>query len=78
MTIMAESVPQLTVEIRNTENRQLVTAIEVLSPWNKRGDGYKEYLSKRRRLLHSTAHLMEIDLLREGERVPMRQPLPAK
>src|SRR5207247_1729487 len=30
----------------------------------------------RRRVLLSTAHLLEIDLLRSGRRVPMRQPLP--
>jgi len=33
-------------------------------------------LDKRRRLLYSTVHLMEIDLLRKGRRVPMQQPLP--
>ena len=34
----------LAVEIRDVEHRQLVTVIEILSPTNKRGDGYKEYL----------------------------------
>jgi hypothetical protein len=76
-TVMPESVPQITVEIRDASNRTLVTAIEVLSPVNKRGGGREEYLAKRRRLLLSSAHLIEIDLLREGTRVPMRDPLPA-
>jgi hypothetical protein len=67
----------VTIEIRDTANRQLVTAIEVLSPTNKRGDGRQEYLAKRRRILLSTAHLLEIDLLRQGQRVPMQKPLPA-
>lgn len=75
-TAMPEAVPHVTVEIRDTANRQLVTAIEVLSPTNKRGDGRDEYLAKRHRLLRSTAHLVEIDLLRQGQRVPMVQPLP--
>jgi len=75
-TVMPESIPHVTVEIRDAANRQLVTAIEVLSPTNKRGDGREEYLAKRRRLLLSTAHLIEIDLLREGQRIPMRQALP--
>jgi Protein of unknown function (DUF4058) len=66
----------VTVEIRDTANRQLVTAIELLSPSNKRGDGRAEYLAKRRRILLSTAHLMEIDLLRQGQRPPMREVLP--
>lgn len=75
-TVIPMSVPHVTVEIRDTKNRQLVTAIEVLSPTNKRGDGRREYLAKRRRLLLSPANLMEIDLLHNGDRVPMQQPLP--
>jgi hypothetical protein len=76
-TAMPTPVPHVTIEIRDAANRQLVTAIEVLSPTNKRGDGRDEYLGKRGRLLLSNAHLMEIDLVREGQRVPMRQPLPS-
>ena len=75
-TVMPVPVPHVTVEIRDVESRRLVAAIEVLSPTNKRGVGRREYLRKRRRLLLSTAHLMEIDLLRAGRRVPMREPLP--
>ena len=66
-TVMPEPVPQITVEIRDTANRRLVTAIEVLSPTNKRGQGREEYLAKRGRLLHSSAHLLEIDFLRERD-----------
>jgi hypothetical protein len=76
-TLIRTSVPHITVEIRDIANRQLVTVIEVLSPTNKRGDGYDEYLDKRERILRSTAHLMEIDLLRKGRRVPMRGTLPS-
>jgi Protein of unknown function (DUF4058) len=75
-TIIPAPIPHVTIEIRDTANRQLVTAIEVLSPTNKRGDGRQEYLTKRRRILLSTAHLLEIDLLRQGQRVPMQKPLP--
>ncbi|HTE21002.1 MAG TPA: DUF4058 family protein [Armatimonadota bacterium] len=75
-TPMPVPVPHVTVEIRDVANRQLVTAIEVLSPSNKRGEGREEYLAKRGRLLLSTAHLLEIDLLREGQRVPLLEPLP--
>lgn len=74
-TVVPTSVAHVTVEIRDTAGRELVTAIEVLSPTNKRGDGYAEYLAKRRRLLLSTAHLLEIDLLRRGQRVPTQEPL---
>lgn len=76
-TVVPTPVPHVTVEIRDTANRRLVTAIEVLSLTNKRGDGREEYLAKRRRILMSTAHLIEIDLLRRGQRVPMMEPLPA-
>ena len=75
-TVMPTPVPHVTVEIRDAAGRQLVTAIEVLSPTNKRGEGRLEYLAKRRGLLLSTAHLVEIDLLHQGQRVPMQQPLP--
>lgn len=75
-TLIPVPVPHVTIEIRDAANRQLVTAIEILSPTNKRGEGRHEYLAKRRRLLLSSAHLLEIDLLREGERLPMEQPLP--
>jgi hypothetical protein len=74
-TVMPRRVPHVTVEIRDVEHRRLVTAIEVLSPANKRG-ARREYLRKRQRLLLSSAHLMEIDLLRSGRRMPMRRPLP--
>jgi hypothetical protein len=78
LTVMPERVPHVTVEIRDTARRELVTAIEVLSPTNKRGEGRREYLTKRQRILLSTAHLMEIDLLRQGQPIPMQQPLPKK
>jgi hypothetical protein len=74
---MPESILHFTVEVRDRLERRLVTCIEVLSPTNKRGQGCDEYLAKRGRLLLGTAHLLEIDLLREGQRVPMQQPLPS-
>lgn len=77
LTEMPEGVPHLSIEIRDAAQRRLVTAIEVLSPTNKQGDGRDEYLARRGKLLLSTAHLVEIDLLRRGQRVPMREPLPA-
>src|SRR4051812_26355247 len=47
MTLLPESVPQISVEIREVEGRRLVTVIEILSPTNKRGAGRDEYLAKR-------------------------------
>lgn len=50
----------------------VVAVIEVLSPTNKRkgSDGRREYLTKRGDLLRSSAHLIEIDLLLAGARLP--------
>lgn len=76
VTVIPSRIPHFTVEIRDVANHQLVTVIEVLSPTNKRGKGREEYLSKRERILLSTTHLIEIDLLRKGQRLPMREPLP--
>ena len=76
VTVAPEPVPHGSVEIRDAASESLVTAIEVLSPTNKRGEGREEYLERRGRFLRSAAHLVEIDLLRTGHRVPMRQPLP--
>lgn len=76
VTAMPTQVPHVSIEIRDVAGRELVTAIEVLSPANKRGNGYREYLEKRRRILYSPTHLIEIDLLHAGQRVPMEQPFP--
>jgi hypothetical protein len=76
-TIVPERIPHVSVEIRDTAQRQLVTAIQILSPTNKRGTGRAEYLERRQRLLLSAAHLVEIDLLRHGQRLPMQQHLPS-
>ena len=46
---------------------RLITAIEVLSPDNKRrGSGRKQYLAKRKEILASGANFIEIDLLSGG------------
>jgi len=58
-----EEVPYL--EVRDRLGRELITVIELLSPSNKRlGSDREVYLGKRRELLRSPAHLVEIDLLR--------------
>lgn len=75
-TVVGEPVPEWVLEIRDAERRRLVTLIEVLSPSNKRGDDYAAYVNKRNHALVSPAHLVEIDLLRGGKRVPMLDPLP--
>ena len=57
-----------TVEIVDTQNNQLITAIEILSYVNKRNPGLKKYRKKRIKLQESGVHLLEVDLLRRGIR----------
>ena len=67
------------VEIyEDTPEQRLVTTIEVLSPSNKRPgtEGRDLYLRKRQSLLLSDTSLVEIDLLRGGQRMPMLDPWP--
>ena len=64
------------IEIHDAEERELITAIEIISPANKRGKGRVQYLEKRERMFESGVHLVEIDLLRSGHRLPMEQPYP--
>jgi len=60
------------VEIRDRESMRLVTVIELLSPTNKqRGPDREQYLAKRALLLQSTAHFVELDLLRGEPRLPL-------
>jgi hypothetical protein len=57
------------VQVFMTKTAELVTTIEILSPYNKQpGDGLREYRQKRQRILQSAVHLVEIDLLRGGQR----------
>jgi hypothetical protein len=71
-----DEVPVTTVEIRDVADRRLVTVIEILSPVNKRGDGLREYVDRREALLKTQTHLLEIDLLRQGARIPLFGQLP--
>ena len=64
--------------IRSRQNRKLVTVLKLLSPWNKSpGDGETEYEVKRQNVLAGMTHLVELDLLRGGNRLKVREPLPA-
>lgn len=56
------------IEIRDATGT-LVTVIEILSPGNKAGGGWNDYMEKRRLLLESPINLVEIDLLLGGKAV---------
>lgn len=64
------------LEVRDIDTGEVITAIEVLSPVNKRsGDGRRIYESKRQAILGSQTHFIEIDLLRSGSPMAMRETL---
>jgi len=65
------------IEVRRGPARTPVTIIELLSPTNKTGDGFVEYKLKRRSLIRQKIHLVELDLLLAGRRLPMSLPLPS-
>ena len=63
-----EEVRESFLEVKEAATQKVVTVIEILSPSNKRGLGREKYLAKRQKILASQTHLIEIDLLREGDR----------
>ena len=58
---------EVAIAIRSVPDDELVTAVELLSPANKRtGVGRDRYLTKQRDVLDAGLNLVEIDLLRGG------------
>jgi Protein of unknown function (DUF4058) len=77
----AETTIERYLEVREVATGEVVTVVEILSPKNKRfsmgeaaptGEGRDQYLNKRQKVLGSQSHLVEIDLLRGGEALPMQ------
>jgi hypothetical protein len=69
---LAEEVQERYLEIREVATGRVVTVIELLSPKNKRvGEGRDAYSNKRQHILLSQTHLVEIDLLRSGDPLPI-------
>lgn len=58
------------IEIRDKRDRQVITTIELLSPFNKAKNtaGRAAFLRKRNNVMQTRTHWVEIDLLRAGER----------
>ena len=66
-----DSEAHLFLEIRDRDNHELVTVVELLSPSNKyAGRNREQYLAKARHLQQRWVHFVEIDLLRGGPRMP--------
>lgn len=61
------------LEIREVKTGAVITAIEILSPKNKKtGEGRQAYERKRNQVFASLTHLVEVDLLRAGQPLPMQ------
>lgn len=71
-----EEVIEHRIEIRRFPDRELVTVVELLSPSNKVAPGDQLYSKKRLELIHQQVHLVELDLLLGGKRLPMEDELP--
>ena len=71
VTVPSEPVRHAFVEVRDpTDGHHLITLIEIVSPSNKRrGDDRDAYFQKQREILNSDASLIELDLLRDGDRL---------
>ena len=64
-------IKQSYLQVQELATGQVVTAIEILSPVNKRsGEERGIYLKKRQKILGSLTHLVEIDLLRGWHPMP--------
>jgi uncharacterized protein DUF4058 len=72
---LPEEVTERYLEIRTVPEQQVITVIEILSPSNKlTREGRAQYEGKRLKVLGSSMHLVEIDLLRAGHPFPMKAP----
>lgn len=60
------------LEVHEVKSGKLVTLIEVLSPTNKVSkDGRDQYLQKRSQIFSTQTNLVEVDLLRGGDSMPV-------
>jgi hypothetical protein len=77
MAIEPYEVEEAFIEIRPPRERdRIVTTIELLSPSNKLAgsEGRQAYRLKQRQIMAGPAHLLELDLLREGEHTAAAPP----
>src|SRR5262245_47484779 len=69
---LPDEVRETYLEVRETGTDYVLTVLEVLSPTNKRpGRGRRIYEDKRLDILATKTHLVEIDLIRSGEPMPI-------
>jgi hypothetical protein len=68
---LTDEVSEYYLEVRGVPDGQLVTVVKLRSPVNKLGSGRTEYLAKREHIFRTHTSLVEVDLLRAGEPMPI-------
>lgn len=78
-TLVEDEIHEARLEVIDRAQRQVVAVIEVVSPSNKVAGsrGQASYQQKRKDIMNSPSHWVEIDLLRAGVPVAVRPALPA-
>jgi hypothetical protein len=76
LVIEEEETHERYIEILHRPERALVAVLELLSPANKEEPGRSDYLAKRNALVRHRVHLVEVDLLIGGRRLPLAEDLP--
>jgi len=78
-TLIDDEIHEAYLTIVDKLQNSVVAVIEILSPTNKivGSRGRASYEEKRKEVMASSTHLIEIDLLRDGEHLHCREQLPA-
>jgi hypothetical protein len=74
--LIVDEKPETYIQILHRPGRTLVAILELLSPANKEEPGYGGYLLKRNAILRQKVHLVELDLLLGGRRMPLAHDYP--
>jgi hypothetical protein len=74
--VFLEETVEIHVQIIRLPDRARVTVLELLTPENKREPGRSAYLAHRAAIERRPAHLVELDFVIEGERLPEAERLP--
>jgi hypothetical protein len=75
--LIEEETRETYIQVLHRRDRTLVAVLELLSPANKEEPDRSTYLARRNTLLHHDVHLVELDLLLKGQRIPLGDAYPA-
>jgi len=70
--LLDETIEEAYLTIKHRKDNTLIAVIEILSPTNKvvGSRGWESFMEKKSKVLASSVHWIELDLLRAGERRP--------